>query len=76
MMLSDVSIRRPVFAAVISMLLVILGVMSALRLPIRQYPDTDPPVVSIETAYPGASAEVVESKITQVIEDIVAGLEG
>jgi multidrug efflux pump len=76
MMLSDVSIRRPVFAAVISMLLLILGVMSALRLPIRQYPDIDPPVVSIETSYPGASAEVVESKITQVIEDIVAGLEG
>jgi len=76
MTLSDLSIRRPVFAAVISLLLLILGVMSALRLPIRQYPDIDPPVVSIETSYPGASAEVVESKITQVIEDIVAGLEG
>jgi multidrug efflux pump len=74
--LSDVSIRRPVFAAVLSLLLVILGLGSLAGLPVRQYPDIDPPVVSIETAYRGASAKIVETKITQVIEDRVAGLEG
>lgn len=58
------------------MLLVILGLASMLRLPVRQYPDVDPPVVSIETRYRGASAEVVETKVTQVIEDRIAGIEG
>jgi multidrug efflux pump len=76
MILSDISIRRPVFATVLSLLLVILGLAALLRLPVRQYPDIDPPVVSIETRYRGASAEVVETKITQVIEERIAGLEG
>ncbi len=76
MILSDLSIRRPVFASVLSLLLVILGLAALLDLPVRQYPDIDPPVVSIETRYRGASAEVVETKITQVIEDRIAGLEG
>jgi multidrug efflux pump len=76
MFISDLSIRRPVFAAVISMLLVILGLAALVRLPVRQYPDIDPPIVSIETSYRGASAEVVETKVTQIIEDEIAGLEG
>jgi multidrug efflux pump len=58
------------------MLLVLLGLAALVNLPVRQYPDIDPPVVSIETTYRGASAEVVETKVTQVIEDIVAGIEG
>jgi multidrug efflux pump len=74
--ISDHSVRRPVFATVISLLLVILGLASMLRLPVRQYPDVESPVVSIETRYRGASAEVVETKVTQVIEDQVAGIEG
>jgi multidrug efflux pump len=74
--LSDLSVRRPVFASVLSLLLVILGLAALTNLPVRQYPDIDPPVVSIETTYRGASAEVVETKITQVIEDRIAGLEG
>jgi len=74
--LSDVSIRRPVFATVLSLLLVILGLAALARLPVRQYPDIDPPVVTIDTTYRGASSEVVETKITQVIEDRIAGLEG
>jgi multidrug efflux pump len=61
---------------VLSLLLVILGLAALSRLPVRQYPDIDPPVVSIETDYRGASAEVIETKITQVIEDRIAGLEG
>ena len=76
MIISDLSVRRPVFATVISMLLVILGLTALSRLPVRQYPDIDPPVISIETDYRGASAQVVETKITQVIEDRIAGLEG
>jgi len=76
MIISDQSVRRPVFATVISALLVILGLASLGRLPVRQYPDIDSPVVSIETTYRGASAEVVETKVTQVIEDAIAGIEG
>ena len=76
MRLSEVSVKRPVFAAVISLMLVILGLLAASRLPVRELPDIESPVVSIETDYLGASADVVETKITQVIEDRVAGLEG
>ena len=76
MIISDRSVRRPVFATVISALLVILGLASLGRLPVRQYPDVDSPVVSIETSYRGASAEVIETKVTQVIEDTIAGIEG
>ena len=76
MMLSDLSVRRPVFATVLSLLLVILGIAALQRLPVRQYPDVDPPIVSIRTVYRGASAEVIETKITQVIEDRIAGIEG
>ncbi len=76
MIISDRSVRRPVFATVISALLVILGLASLSRLPVRQYPDVESPVVSIETTYRGASAQVIETKVTQVIEDVVAGIEG
>jgi len=76
MIISDKSVRRPVFATVISALLVILGLAALGRLPVRQYPDVDSPVVSIETSYRGASAEVIETKVTQVIEDVIAGIEG
>ncbi len=76
MILSDVSVKRPVFAAVISILLVVFGAVSFFRLAVREYPDIDPPVVSIETTYTGASAAVVESRITQPIEDRISGIEG
>src|SRR5512138_571609 len=76
MLLSEVSVRRPVFATVLSLLLVIFGLMSLQRLSVREYPDIDRPVVSITTTYNGASAAVIETKITQVIEDAIAGLEG
>ncbi|HVY87692.1 MAG TPA: efflux RND transporter permease subunit [Hyphomonadaceae bacterium] len=76
MLLSDVSIKRPVFASVIGLLLVAVGIVSATRLPLREYPNIDPPVVSIRTTYAGASANVVETRITEVIEDRIAGVEG
>ncbi|HEY7638384.1 MAG TPA: efflux RND transporter permease subunit [Steroidobacteraceae bacterium] len=76
MILSDVSVRRPVFAMVVSLLLTIIGLMAASRLSVRETPNVQPPIVSIDTVYTGASASVVESKITQVIENQIAGLEG
>jgi multidrug efflux pump len=76
MRISELSVRRPVFATVISLLLVIFGLVSLDRLPIREYPDIDRPVVSVTTRYVGASAPVIETKITQVVEDSIAGIEG
>jgi multidrug efflux pump len=76
MILSDVSVTRPVFAAVLSLLLIAFGLVAFDRLPLREYPAIDPPVVSVETVYRGASANVIESRITQVIEDRIAGIEG
>ncbi|MDX1291908.1 MAG: efflux RND transporter permease subunit [Hyphomonas sp.] len=76
MLLSDTSIKRPVFASVLALILVIFGLVAFQRLPLREYPDIDAPIVSIDTRYPGASASVVETRITQVIEDRIAGVEG
>jgi len=74
--LSDLSVKRPVFATVINLLLVTFGLVAFLFLPLREYPDIDPPVVSINTSYPGASAAIVETKITQLLEDRISGVEG
>ncbi|MCS6112875.1 efflux RND transporter permease subunit [Shewanella baltica] len=76
MILTDLSVKRPVFASVISLLLVAFGLVSFDKLPLREYPNIDPPVVSIDTNYRGASAAVVESRITQLIEDRISGVEG
>ncbi|MDB5474552.1 MAG: AcrB/AcrD/AcrF family protein [Phenylobacterium sp.] len=76
MMLSDLSVRRPGFAAVAAIILCVVGLASFLSLPVRELPSVDPPVVSIQTNYRGASAEVVEERITQVIERQVAGIQG
>lgn len=75
MILSDISIRRPVLAIVMSLLLVAFGMVSYLRLQVREYPDIEPPVVTIETTYPGASAAVVERRITQLVEDRISTVE-
>ncbi len=76
MTISELSIRRPVFATVLSLLLLILGIMAALRLTVREYPDVARPVVNVAVVYRGASANVIESRITQVLEDELAGVEG
>lgn len=76
MKLSDVSIRRPVFATVLAILLSIVGVVAFFQLTLREYPDIDPPVVSVETSYVGASAEVIESRITQLLETRLSGIDG
>ena len=76
MRLPEISVKRPVLATVISLVLVLFGLFGYRQLSVREYPDTDPPVVSVSTTYRGASAEIVESQITQVIEDAVAGIGG
>ena len=76
MKLSDLSIKRPVLAVVMSLLLLVLGVMSFMRLTLRELPAIDPPIVSVDVTYPGASAAVVETRVTQVLEDSLSGIEG
>ncbi|MCG8600099.1 MAG: efflux RND transporter permease subunit [Verrucomicrobiales bacterium] len=75
MWISDTSIRRPVVATVLSLLLLTFGFVSLTQLQVREFPDIDPPIVTIETAYTGASAVVVERRITQLIEDRISGVE-
>jgi multidrug efflux pump len=76
MVLSDVSIKRPVFATVLSLVIVIFGLFAFQKLAVREYPDIDPPIITVNTTYKGAAAEIVESQITQIIEDAVSGIEG
>src|SRR5829696_152422 len=76
MQVSDLFIRRPVFAVVVSLLLIVGGLASLMNLPVREYPAVDRPVVSVTTVYRGASNEVIESRVTEVIEGAVAGIEG
>ncbi len=76
MVLSDLSIRRPVLATVMSLALMLIGVVSYQRLSVREYPRIDEPVVTVETTYKGASAEIIESQVTQTLEDSLSGIEG
>ncbi len=76
MILSDLSVKRPVFAAVMSLLLIAFGLVSFDRLALREYPDIDPPLITVSTTYPGAAASVVENRITELIEDRISGVEG
>jgi multidrug efflux pump len=74
--LSELCIRRPVFATVLSLVVALVGLVSFSRLSVREYPNIDPPVVLVQTIYRGASAEVIESTVTRVLEESVAGIEG
>ena len=76
MVLSDISIRRPVLATVMSLIIVLVGYLSFTRMAVREYPNIDPPVVSVRTVYKGATAQVMESAITQPLEDSLSGIEG
>ncbi|HEY0102052.1 MAG TPA: efflux RND transporter permease subunit [Brevundimonas sp.] len=75
-MLSDIAVRRPVFAAVAAIVLCVIGAAAFFFLPVRELPDVDPPIVSVSTSYAGASAEVIESRITEPIEQQIAGIQG
>ncbi|MYL23844.1 multidrug transporter AcrB [Halomonas alkaliantarctica] len=76
MRLSDISVQRPVLATVLAALIVAFGLLALERLPLQEYPSIDPPVVGIDTRYPGASASIVETRITQLLEDRISGVEG
>ncbi|MGL4573823.1 MAG: efflux RND transporter permease subunit, partial [Burkholderiaceae bacterium] len=76
MSLSETCIRRPVFATVLSLLVVLIGAVSYTRLAVREYPKIDEPVVNVETRYAGASSEIIESQVTKPLEDSIAGIEG
>jgi multidrug efflux pump len=74
--LPEICIKRPVFATVLSLIILLVGLISYTRLSVREYPRIDEPVVSVSTTYRGASAEVVESQVTKPLEDSLAGIEG
>jgi len=76
MLISDLSVRRPVFAAVVSLILIIVGLMSVRSMPTREFPDIQRPIVSITTSYRGASSDIVERRVTQIIENQIAGISG
>ena len=76
MLLSDVSVKRPVAAVVLSLLLCVFGIVSFSKLAVREMPDIESPVVSISTRYEGASATIIESQITSVLEDQLSGISG
>jgi len=74
--LSDLSVRRPVLATVFSLIIIAFGLIAFTRLPLRELPDVDRPIVSVNASYPGASAQVVENQITRIIEDQLSGIDG
>lgn len=76
MSLSELCIRRPVFATVLSLVVVLIGIVCFQRLSVREYPRIDEPVVTVDTTYVGASSEIIESQITKPLEDSIAGIEG
>jgi multidrug efflux pump len=76
MFLSRISIQRPVLATMLNLALVLFGVISLARLPVRELPDIDPPIVSVSTVYPGANAQVVETEITERLEEAINNIEG
>jgi len=76
MTLAEVSIRRPVFTIVISLLILLFGAVSVTRLGVREYPSVDPPSISITTSYPGAAAEVMQAQVTEPIEEAINTVAG
>lgn len=76
MTLPDLCIRRPVLTSMMSLALVLFGLISLTRLPVRELPNIDPPVVSVTTVYPGANARVVETEVTERLEEALSNIEG
>jgi multidrug efflux pump len=76
MKLPEISIQRPVLATMMSLALVLFGAISLSRLPVRELPDIDPPIVNVTTVYPGANASVVETEITERLEEAVNNVPG
>src|SRR6185369_4447625 len=76
MLLSRVSIQRPILATMMNLALVLFGVIGLSRLPVRALPDIDPPIVSVTTVYPGANAQVVETEVSERLEEVINNIEG
>src|SRR5258706_15389091 len=76
MFLPRISIQRPVLASMMSLALVLFGLIGLSRLPVRELPDIDPPIVSVTTVYPGANAQVVETEVTERLEEVINNIEG
>jgi len=76
MIFSEISIRRPVLATMMSVALVLFGLVALARLPVRELPDIDPPIVTVTTILPGANAEVVETEVTERLEEVINSIEG
>jgi multidrug efflux pump subunit AcrB len=76
MILPRISIQRPVLASMMSLALVLFGLICLQRLPVRELPDIDPPIVSVMTVYPGANAQVVETEVTERLEEAINNIEG
>src|SRR5690349_12315775 len=76
MFLSRISIQRPVLATMMNLVLILFGLISLARLPVRELPDIDPPIVSVTTVYPGADARVVETEVTERLEEAINNIEG
>ena len=74
MNISEITVKRPVLATVISLFLVLIGIVSYDKLTIREYPDIDKPIVTVSTIYRGASAEIMERDVTQILEDSISGI--
>jgi len=75
-MFTNFFVKRPVFASVCSLLIILVGVVGYFRLPVREFPDIEPPVVSVTTIFPGANPTVVETEVTEILEDEINGVDG
>lgn len=76
MKLSEITVKRPVLSIVLSLLILLIGSVAFIELPVREYPNIDEPTVSIRTDYTGASPDIIETRVTKIIEDRISGIEG
>src|SRR5262249_44339274 len=76
MQLAEVFIRRPVLSSMVSLGIVLVGAIGYTRLPVREFPDADPPIVTVSVLLPGASPQVMESAVTDVLEEELSSVEG
>src|SRR5687768_3863103 len=76
MQLAETFIKRPVLASMVSLAFILVGVIAYTRLPVREFPDADPPIVSVTVLLPGANPQVVESAVTDVLEEELSSVEG
>lgn len=76
MTISDLSIKRPILSSVVSIVIVLFGIVGLTSLGVREYPSVDPAVITVTTNYPGANADVIESQITEVLEESINQVAG